>query len=319
MKCNMVDKLGRTIDYLRISLTERCNLRCMYCMPEWGCEEVKNDEIRASEVVALVDIFRKLGIKKIRFTGGEPLLREDLGEIIKEIKKFPEIEEICLTTNGILLENKIEELKNAGLNRVNVSLDSVDVDEYRKITRGGDLNRVLRGIELCKKLNVKVKLNGVMTNLTGERAVYSLGEYALENKIDLRFIELMPIGCGKDLKGYSGENILEILRKKYTLRDLDHLEGTSRYFSVDGYHSRIGFINPMSQCFCKSCNRVRITADCNMKRCLSADDKISLREILQSKSEDSLLYIKEYLLGKNEENSFFKDNVIREKMNEIGG
>ncbi|MGL4254546.1 MAG: GTP 3',8-cyclase MoaA [Fusobacteriaceae bacterium] len=317
----MRDSHGREIDYLRISLTERCNMRCIYCMPDWGCEEKTSYEMTEDEVVETVDIFRKLGIKKVRFTGGEPLLRKDLEEIIGRVNKFPEIEEICLTTNGLLLAQRGETLAKCGLTRVNVSLDTVDQEEYRRITRGGNLQWVLEGIKKCKSLGLRVKINSVITNILNEESVLKLAQYSLENDVDLRFIELMPIGFGKTLKGFQGEEILGILRKKYELEDLSLFEGTSRYFSVKGYRSRIGFINPMSQCFCKSCNRVRVTSEGAMKRCLSADDKMNLREIYGDKLtiDEKIEYIKEYLYNKNQENKFYKEESIKNTMNEIGG
>lgn len=325
----MKDKFGREIDYLRISLTEKCNIRCLYCMPDWKekiSEEesacgVKHEELSKDEILQIVEIFSKIGIKKIRLTGGEPLLRKDLLEIIGGISKIPNIEEVCLTTNGLELENKIEDLKKAGLNRINISLDTLDSDEYRTLTRGGDVRKVLTAIDKCLNLDIPVKVNAVITNIQSEESVQNLAELSVNKKIDVRFIEIMPIGFGKGLKGFTGEEIVKILMKKYELKNLYTFEGTSKYYRIEGAHGRIGFINPMSECFCGSCNRVRITSTMELKTCLSSEESLNLKEVMKRdiSLEEKKNIILSALYNRNEKNIFDSEESEKKRMNQIGG
>ncbi len=319
----MKDKHGREIDYLRISLTENCNIRCLYCMPDWSCNEKPKLEnfLTSDEVISICKIFAKNGIKKIRLTGGEPLIREDLETIIKGIHEIKSVEEICLTTNGILLEEKIESLKKAGLNRVNISLDTVDPEEYKKITRGGDIRKVMNAIKKCLELEIPVKINAVITKIQSKNSILNLGELTLKNKLDVRFIELMPIGCGKNLKGFSGQEIIDIISSKYELENLYKFEGTSKYYKIKNALGRIGVINPMSQCFCGDCNRVRVTSDGGFKSCLSQKEDFNLRELLKRNisDEEKEKIIVETLFNKEEKSNFGNQTSEEKTMNKIGG
>lgn len=325
----MKDKFGREIDYLRISLTEKCNIRCLYCMPDWKekiSEEkspckIKQEELSKDEILQIVEIFSKIGIKKIRLTGGEPLLRKDLLDIVGGISKISNIEEVCLTTNGLELESKIEDLKRAGLNRINISLDTLDPDEYRTLTRGGEVGKVLSAIEKCLSLDIPVKVNAVITNIQSEESVQKLAELSVNKKIDVRFIEIMPIGLGKGLKGFTGEEIVKILMKKYDLKNLYTFEGTSKYYKIQGGNGRIGFINPMSECFCGSCNRVRITSTMELKTCLSSEDSLNLKEVMNREItlEEKKEIILSALYNRNEKNIFDSEQSEKKSMNQIGG
>lgn len=320
----MKDKYGREMDYLRISLTENCNLRCVYCMPNWDSEDCFSkvrDELTEKEIVEVVKLFSKLGIKKIRLTGGEPLLRKDLEEIIKNISAIEGIKEICITTNGLLLSEKIDKLYKNGLNRINISLDTLNPEEYKKITRGGELKKVLQGIKQARDLNIQVKVNSVITNSVNTDSIKELVKLTVEDEIDVRFIELMPIGEGKKLKGLKGEEILSILKERYKIENLYSFEGTSRYYKIKDAKGRIGLINPMSQCFCESCNRVRITSNLELKTCLSSDERVNLRDILKLglREDKKLSIIQEILYNKNKENIFNTDEEEKKNMNAIGG
>lgn len=320
----MIDKYGRNIDYLRISLTENCNLRCIYCMPTWNSKEnsVKtHDNLTKKEVVDVVKLFSKLGINKIRLTGGEPLLRNDLEEIIEEISNINGIKEICITTNGLMLSEKLEELHKKGLNRINISLDTMDKVEYENITRGGDIEKVLFGIKKAMELNIPIKINSVITNLQSEESIIDLVKLTMENNIDVRFIELMPIGEGKKLKGVTEAEIIGVLENNYTLNNLYTFEGTSKYYKINGGIGRIGFINPISECFCQSCNRVRITSNFHMKTCLSSNEKINLREIINLDVDETekLEIVKNIIYNRNKESIFNSMENEKKNMNTIGG
>lgn len=210
----MKDKYGREIDYLRISLTDKCNLRCAYCMEKDHNDFIHNDKLMTlDEILRVVKECASIGIK-VRLTGGEPLVREGIVDLIKNINKIPEIEEICLTTNGILLGDKVKELSENGLKRVNISLDTLKEDRFKEITRIGTLDKVLYSIEKCLENNVKVKINTVILEDFNKDEILDLINLACENPIDLRFIELMPIGEGKKFKGVTNSEILEIIKKR---------------------------------------------------------------------------------------------------------
>ncbi len=211
----MKDKYGREIDYLRISLTDKCNLRCAYCMEKDHNDFIHNDKLMTlDEILRVVKECASIGIKKVRLTGGEPLVREGIVDLIKNINKIPEIEEICLTTNGILLGDKVKELSENGLKRVNISLDTLKEDRFKEITRIGTLDKVLYSIEKCLENNVKVKINTVTLEDFNKDEILDLIDLACKNPIDLRFIELMPIGEGKKFKCVTNSEILEIIKKK---------------------------------------------------------------------------------------------------------
>ncbi|MBO3327533.1 GTP 3',8-cyclase MoaA [Clostridium perfringens] len=323
----MKDKYGREIDYLRISLTDKCNLRCAYCM-----EKDHNDFIQDHKLMTLDEILRvvkecaSIGIKKVRLTGGEPLVREGVVDLIKNINKIPEIEEICLTTNGILLGDKVKELSENGLKRVNISLDTLKEDRFKEITRIGTLDKVLYSIEKCLENNVKVKINTVTLEDFNKDEILDLINLAYKNPIDLRFIELMPIGEGKKFKGVTNSEILEIIKKeKKVLSDGKtlRLNGPAKYISIEGFKGKIGFISAMSDCFCEDCNRIRVTPEGFMKQCLHWKYGINLRDKMRNGISDEELreIIKKSIYEKPEKHNFKMKEKDEDKrfMYEIGG
>ncbi len=324
---NMKDKLGREIDYLRVSLTDNCNLRCIYCMEEKENTFLKSEEMLTDdEIYKIVLESSKLGIKKIRFTGGEPLLRKGIVEIIDKINKIDEIEEIYLTTNGILLEDKLDQLVKSGLTGVNISLDSLREDRFRTLTRVGELKKVLSAINKCLLLGVNVKINTVMIDGINNDEISDFIKLTIEKPIDVRFIELMPIGVGNRYKGIINKDILNIIKSKY-----DNFEeikenkngGPANYIKISNSKGKVGFISAISNCFCNQCNRIRITPEGFLKQCLHFNYGVDLKKMLRSGASDEelIIAIKSSIYNKPEKHLFMKKSNNKElkSMNQIGG
>lgn len=324
----MLDIYNRKIDYIRISITDRCNLRCIYCMPEEGIKLIDHKEVLSyEEIIRLCRQFAKIGISKVKITGGEPLVRKDVHKLIKAIKEIDGIDNVTMTTNGILLENQIDDLVNAGLDAVNISIDTLREDRYREITRLGDINKVMRGIKKCLTYkNLKVKINCVPIKGENEEELLDLINLCKDNDISIRFIEVMPIGLGRNMKGFSDEEIIEIVEKNLGKLTPYHGKlgnGPSTYYSLEGYKGKIGFISAVNHKFCESCNRVRLTCEGFLKACLQYSIGTDLRVLLRSgkNDEEILEAIKNTIYNKPEEHSF---NLIIEKeeqkgMSQIGG
>ena len=324
----MLDIYNRKIDYIRISITDRCNLRCIYCMPEEGIKLIDHKEVLSyEEIIRLCRQFAKIGISKVKITGGEPLVRKDVHKLIKAIKEIDGIDNVTMTTNGILLENVIDDLVNAGLDAVNISIDTLREDRYREITRLGDINKVMRGIKKCLTYkNLKVKINCVPIKGENEEELLDLINLCKDNDISIRFIEVMPIGLGRNMKGFTDEEIIEIVERNIGKLTPYHGKlgnGPSNYYSLEGYKGKIGFISAVNHKFCESCNRVRLTCEGFLKACLQYNIGTDLRELLRSgKSDEEILEaIKNTIYNKPEEHSF---NLIIEKeeqkaMSQIGG
>lgn len=325
----MIDNIGRKIEYLRLSITDRCNLRCQYCMEENENNFIPDNSLITLENIKIIVIAAsKLGVKKIRLTGGEPLLRADVVEIVRFIRSIPTIEEISITTNGILLEEKIDDLIKAGLDRINVSLDTVNPEIYSKITRWGNLEKVLNGITKALHLGIKkVKLNVVPLKGINDSEILNLIKLAVDAPIDVRFIELMPIGEGKKFCSISNTEILALIQKNYILENniSDNENGPATYYSFKCMQGKIGFISPLSHNFCENCNRIRVTATGFLKLCLHWNNGIELKPLLDNGiSVDSLSKIMSQAISKKPEKhemneSKSKDNIDNRKMNEIGG
>lgn len=282
----MKDGFGRTIDYLRISLTDKCNLRCKYCMPPDGIKNLPHQEILTyEEIIALVKVMSKMGLKKIRLTGGEPLVRKNIVHLVSSIKKIEGIEEICLTTNGMLFDQFASDLKEAGLSRVNFSLDTLNEETFSLITGNSGIEMVLKNIFLAQSLSFPVKINCVPTEWN-KTELCDIANLAKENPIDVRFIELMPIGCAFKMKGLSSDSVRKDLEKKFG--ELIPLEKNSspsspaKLYKAKDFVGRIGFISPISHAFCSQCNRLRLTADGMLKLCLCFDDSLDVKKILRS-------------------------------------
>lgn len=324
----MQDRFGRTIDYIRISVTDRCNLRCLYCMPENGIDLCRcEDVLRYEEFIRLCRIFAKLGTKKIKVTGGEPLVRKDAVSLIRALKSIDGIEQVTITTNGILLADFMDELADAGINGINISLDSLDKDEFRKITRIGNVEKVKQGIEKALRYpNVTLKINCVPCD--GEKQnLLDIVELAKNNPIHVRFIEMMPIGEGKQFKFLGEEEIKARIEAKFgKMLPFDHKlgNGPSHYFSLDGFQGKIGFISAISHKFCHECNRIRLTCTGYLKTCLQYEVGTDLRELIRHGASDEMLEdaIKKAISAKPMEHNFLQKDIVFEekaKMAAIGG
>jgi len=315
----MKDGFGREIDYLRISVTDLCNLRCVYCMPETGVEKLSHSDILSvEEIIEIARAAAALGVRKIRITGGEPLVRKGILDIVRGIAEIPEIREVCMTTNGTLLSEFAEPLKKAGLARVNISIDSLDEGRYAALTRGGKLADALAGIEAAKKTGLlPLKLNMTLIGGLNEEDVVPLAELTRDEDISVRFIELMPIGESRDWdesKFISSAKVRELLSG---LKPLGR-EGVAEYERLPGAKGTIGLISPVSRSFCPRCNKVRVTAKGTFKPCLHSREEISLKglkgeELVETMRNGILAKPKEYLFSGGHKSSAARN------MNEIGG
>lgn len=285
------DGYGRNHDYLRISVTDRCNLRCQYCMGEDGIEQISHDDILSYEdIIRVVEAGAELGISKIRVTGGEPLVRKGIVSLVERIAAVPGITDLAMTTNGILLGRYAEELKQAGLKRVNISLDTLKPDLYHQVTRCGDLDAVLNGIDAALKYKLEpVKLNVVLMKGINEGEVLDFIRLTIERPLHIRFIEYMPIGdhdCAyRD--HYLPLSYIEETAEKAGLNltpiPLPGGAGPAESYALEGAKGSIGLIHPISKHFCNTCNRLRLTAEGNLKACLYWQDEISVRPVINNK------------------------------------
>lgn len=283
------DGYNRKIDYLRISVTDRCNMRCIYCMPEDGISECSHQSVlRYEEISLIVDAALQNGINKFRLTGGEPLVRKGIIDFIRELSKKPGVQEISLTTNGMLLEEYALSLKEAGLSRVNISVDSLNPEMFRKITRTDALDKVMRGIDAALASGLKpVKINTVAMK-ENFNEVCDFAALTIDKDIHIRFIEFMPIGNSRRWaqEGYiSSDKIMQVIEARYgTLEHINkmHGNGPAIYYKLPGAIGTIGFISAMSHHFCKECNRLRLTADGKLRACLTRDDEVDIKSIVRN-------------------------------------
>lgn len=318
----MKDSFGREINYLRISLTDRCNLRCKYCMPDVGVEKFSHEEILTlEEVYEIAKTFVELGINKIRLTGGEPLTRLNIVDLVSKISKLDGLKDLAMTTNGILLKNFAEPLKDAGLNRINISLDTLDPKKYEEITRGGKLSDVFEGIKEAKRVGLTpIKINTILMGGFNDDEIENLVRLTEEEEIDLRFIELMPIG---EAINWSKEKFLSndiILERVKELEPVPREDKSSPavYYKLPNGKGRVGIINPISCKFCKDCNRVRLTAQGQLKLCLHSNLEIDIRKALRNGKDLKNLILKS--IEMKEESHHLEDgDFIIKNMNQIGG
>ena len=323
----MKDKFGREIDYLRVSVTDNCNLRCIYCMDEKGNKFLNKDEkLTDDEIYKVVKESAKLGIKKVRITGGEPLVRPGVVSLISKINNIEGTEELYLTTNGILLADMIDELSKNGLKGVNISLDSLKEDRFNKLTRVGNLHKVLEAIDKAIALGIKVKLNTVIVNDINKDEIIDFVNLTKEKPIDVRFIELMPIGIAVNYKGATNEEVLKFITERYPNYEevvRSKSGGPASYIKVNGAKGKIGFISAMSNCFCEECNRIRLTPEGFLKQCLHFDYGVDLKSMLRSgiKDDDLKKVIYENIYDKPEKHLFLEKSEHKELkfMNQIGG
>lgn len=294
----MQDGLGREIDYLRISVTDKCNLRCRYCMPPHGITPLAHAEILTlEEIFRLVGIMEQLGIRKVRLTGGEPMVRKNLPWLVEQIHGLCGIREIAMTTNGTLFAPQAKVYREAGLTAVNISLDTLDPERFRCITgcdradRAAGVDSVLRAIDAALEQQLKVKINCVpCVEMNGED-IEGIAMLAEDRPVDVRFIELMPIGCGKEYTGIPSKEILKRLEQRFGKviafsEKVNMATGPAEYYQFPGFSGRIGFISPISHKFCRECNRVRLTCEGRLKLCLHYDRGLELKPLLRSGASD---------------------------------
>lgn len=323
----MLDRYGRVINYLRISVTDRCNLRCCYCMPE-GVQDVGMKNILTfEEIWEIVRTGVSLGITHIRITGGEPLVRKGCVDLIRGIREIPGVETITMTTNGVLLGNYGKQLKEAGVDGVNISLDTLDPEEFYKITGKRELQEVLAGIRAVKTAGLPVKLNAVNRK---ELDPIPLVRYAQEENLPLRFIEMMPVGYGKKYVGRSNEELRETLEavcgKAECMTNREELSrmgsGPAVYYQFSDLKVPVGFISAIHGKFCDTCNRVRLTAEGYLKLCLCYDEGEDLRRVLREGEKENLRTIMEQTIFRKPAAHCFEhpaEMTERHEMVKIGG
>ena len=290
----LTDRFGRPITYLRISVTDRCNLRCVYCLPEKDVQwQARGNRLSAEEIVQVTTTMSQVGVKRIRLTGGEPLVRVNILEIVARLASIPGIEEISLTTNAMLLEKLAQPLADAGLKRVNISLDTLDADKFKRITRGGEIDRLWRGIAAAEKAGLTpLKLNTVVVNGLNADELSAIARLTIENPWHVRFIELMPVGNAQNWgEGFPSlpDRYISVQEMQAQLSTFDLRpvtapigNGPARTFRIPGALGTVGFISPLGEHFCQNCNRLRLTADGYLRPCLLLDGEVNVREALRS-------------------------------------
>lgn len=332
MSNKLIDKFGREINYLRISITEHCNFRCFYCRDDAHTPNCKREDILSYEdIQKIVRLFAEMGISKVRLTGGEPLLRRGIVKIAQLISSIPGITDVPLSTNAQLLGKFAQKLHNNGVNRVNISIDSLIPERFKEITRGGDVGEVISGIDAAIKAGMSpIKINTVAMRGVNDDEIESLVDFAIEKGIDIRFIETMPIGVAgiETQSQYMNEKeILERikthLKDKITLIKPGKTDGPATNYKINDANSTVGVISAVSNHFCQTCNRVRLTAKGELILCLGQEDSISLKDLVRSNLTDD--EIKQEIMNainkkpeKHEFNSSI-DNISNRQMAEIGG
>lgn len=319
----MLDKYGRKINYLRVSVTDRCNLRCIYCMPPEGIlKKDHNDIMRYEEIFNVIKTASLLRIDKVRFTGGEPLILKNIDKLIYNTSKISSIRDIAMTTNAVLLEDRVEDLKKAGLKRLNISLDSLKKDRFRSITRGGDINKVFKSIEKSLSIGMRpIKINTVIMKGINDDEIEEFMNLTKEYPISVRFIELMPIGEGRKLYKDSYMSSEEIISKN---RDFIPVEtdksSTALLYKFKESKENIGFISPMSCKFCSGCNRVRLTSEGTLKPCLHSEKEVNLRDYIENE-QAILSKMNEVIYNKPLEHHMIeeKESNSKKMMYQIGG
>lgn len=323
----MIDLQGRSIEYVRISITDRCNLRCLYCMPEEGVERFTHQEILTfEEIVRLARLMTPLGIHAVRLTGGEPMTRRGCLELVRMLRALPGIDRVAMTTNGILLKGRVAEAAQKGLTDVNVSLDTLDPETYRRITRCGDVADVLSMLREAVEAGMRVKLNAVPIRGLNEKDLAQIAALAKDQPIDVRFIELMPIGSGADLTPIPTDEVLGRIEAAFGPLQKDETRrgmGPAVYGKPAGFVGTIGFISAVSHEFCQRCNRVRITSDGLLKLCLNHRSNLNVKAMLRGGASDAEIMeaLQAAILRKPAHHGF--SEVVEDKearrMNQIGG
>lgn len=300
----MLDQYSREINYLRVSVTDRCNLHCVYCRPKEGISMQGHEDIlRYEEIIRVISIAVKMGLIKVRVTGGEPLVRRGCVEFLSALKRIDGLKDISLTTNGILLAEFAQKIFDAGIHRINISLDSLNKDKYFRITRGGHLDDVLNGIARAEETGFSpIKINTVAIRGFNDDEVLDFAQLAAEKSFQVRFIELMPVGENTTLdygEDYiPASQLIEIINRRYELEPVKNKknksDGPAKIFKIKGGRGEIGFINPVSDHFCSTCNRLRLTSDGKLRVCLLKDAEVDLKKALRENCSDAEL---EKLIG----------------------
>ncbi|MBT3048857.1 MAG: GTP 3',8-cyclase MoaA [Candidatus Thiodiazotropha sp.] len=289
---SLIDRFNRRINYLRISVTDRCDLRCVYCMAEDMQFVPRSQLLTLEELFRVGKSFVDMGVRKIRITGGEPLTRRGVMQLFEALGELQGLDDLTLTTNGTLLGRYAQALKDAGVTRVNISLDSLREDRFRRITRIGDIHRTLAGIDAALKAGFKrVKLNSVIMKNRNDDEIHDLVAFAEARGMDISFIEEMPLGeTGDHDRGelyYSSQQVLGDLQRRYELLPTTETTGgPARYYRIDGSDTRVGFISPHSHNFCEHCNRVRLTAEGRLLLCLGQEHSVDLRRVVRANPLD---------------------------------
>ncbi len=327
MKPQLIDPFGRKIEYLRLSVTDKCNLRCFYCLPKgFNDFDDKSLLLTQDEILRIVTAFAELGVRRVRITGGEPLVRKDLHELTTRLSDIPEIEDLSLSTNASLLIQQAEELKAAGISRINVSLDTLRKDRFNKIN-GGQLTEALNGLMAAKKAGFSpIKINMVAMKGINDDEFEDMVAFCLQHDFTLRFIETMPVSSAGRKGSQYYLPLQEVEKKlKRQFKMIDSVMpggGPARYCQISGTKLRIGFITPISQHFCETCNRVRLTATGALYLCLGNEHKIELREQLRDgMSDEALKQCLVEALNLKPERHYFEekpDQIVR-FMSKIGG
>ena len=330
----MLDRFGRNIDYMRISITDRCNLRCRYCMPDGIQKVAMHDILTYEEIAEIVRIAAGLGIKKYKITGGEPLARLHCDELIGMLHEIPGVSEITMTTNGTMLREQLPALVKNGLSSVNISLDTFDRERFREITGRDQFEDVIDGIRAAVKAGIRVKINTVLQKGENDQEWPMFLELTKNYPIDVRFIEMMPIGYGKQVQGISNDWLLSEMKKAYPDLAVDlsrHGNGPARYVKIPGAEGSIGFISAIHGKFCQDCNRIRLTSTGKLKPCLCYGDTVDLLPALRqdanaytsgkTREETLTALFREAIEGKPEAHCFERYSEITEEheMSMIGG
>lgn len=275
----MIDQLGRNITYLRVSVTDKCNLRCRYCMPEDGvCKKDHEDMLTEDEIITAVEAAASLGITKLRITGGEPLVKKNIVSICRRAAGVEGIQEVCLTTNGVLLPQLAKPLKEAGVKRLNLSLDTLDPGKYTYITRVGKLDTFLAGLDAAFEAGFeKIKINAVLIGGFNDKEIVTLAELTRQYPVDMRFIEMMPMYDSGDFDETAFIPYTRVLDALPEAVPVEHDGGVAKLYRLPGAKGNIGLISPVSAHFCGACNRIRLTADGKIKPCLHSADEYSLK------------------------------------------
>jgi len=318
----VIDGAGRKINYLRLSVTDLCNLRCQYCMPEAGVKKFGHGEtLRFNEILRIVETLSQMGIDKVRITGGEPLVKKGIISLIETINKMDGIKELVMTTNGQRLEEMAESLKDAGICRINVSLDSLNPEKYASITRGGDLEKVLRGIRKAKEVGMTpIKLNVVLIGDFNDDEIVDFVELTRNDDMEVRFIELMPVGevaSWSERNFMTGESVLEEVPELEAIEKEDR-SSPADYYRLPHGKGKVGIIRPITCKFCSACNRIRLTSDGKLRYCLHSNHELDLKVVMDDHG-DIMKAVEEYISLKPAEHHLEHHQYVTRSMFGIGG